>query len=109
MRKLTTMMAAVLALTACKSVDVEKDPKPDRDPEPRPVKHDPPPPKERGWQVTLADIGWEVVPPAPPDRAFRANSKGLQAHNKGDWAGSMPYFREAVEIVTEYDLARYNL
>ncbi|MCC6622588.1 MAG: hypothetical protein IT385_15095 [Deltaproteobacteria bacterium] len=95
-------------LVACGGVEKKKvpDPEPERIPERVPQ---PDPPKPRGWQVTLGEIGWEVVPPEPPDRAFRANSQGLQRHAKGDWEGSLPFFREAVEIVSEYDLARYNL
>jgi len=107
MHKWTITALLLTTLAACTHEVEPKQPRPD--PDPRPVRHDPPPVKERGWQVTLDEIGWEVVPPEPPDRAFRANSKGLQAHAKGDWAGSMPYFKEAVDIVTEYDLARYNL
>lgn len=110
MRPATYFIILVLAWTASACGGVERRPKPDPQPEPDPPRRvDPPPPKEKGWQVTLQDIGWEVVPPEPPDRAFRANSAGLQRHAKGDWQGSLPHFREAVDIVTEYDLARYNL
>lgn len=107
---LSTLACLPLALSAqgCKSTNVEKpDHKPDpidRDPPPRN-----PPPVDKGWHVTLAEIGWEVVPPEPPDKAFRANSNGLVRHTKSDWQGSLPFFKEAVDIVTEYDLARYNL
>lgn len=96
---------------ACGSREVpQPQPEPVREPEPRPVdRPDPEPVKPAGWQVTLDQIGWEVVPPEPPDRAFRENTLGWQLHQKSDWQGSRPHFREAVSIVTEYDLARYNL
>ncbi|MCA9519092.1 MAG: tetratricopeptide repeat protein [Myxococcales bacterium] len=86
--------------------DPEPDPEPVADPEPAPK------PKPKGparWSVGLGDIGWDDVPGEPPDRAFRANTEGWKRHEKGDWAGSKPLFEEAVDIVTEYDLARYNL
>jgi hypothetical protein len=67
------------------------------------------PPATVGWRVSLAEIGWEVIPPEPPERAFRANTLGWQKHERGDWAGSRPHFQEAVSIASEYDLARYNL
>ena len=80
-------------------------------PEPEPpvvVTPKPKPPPAR-WSVTLAEIGWDVVPSEPPDRAFKANTDGWRAHERGDWADSRPSFAEAVQIESEYDLARYNL
>lgn len=103
-------LCALALLVACGSQQVEPPPEPE--PEPRPVTRPPPreePPAPRGWQVSLAEIGWEVVPPEPPDRAFKANTLGWQKHERSDWAGSRPHFQEAVSIVSEYDLARYNL
>jgi len=96
------------SVAACGS----KPPPPPPAPEPEPRYVEPPPkpePKPAGWQVSLGEIGWEVVPPEPPDRAFKANTLGWQRHQKSDWEGARPFFQEAVSIVTEYDLARYNL
>lgn len=102
-------LLCVFVLSACGSREVAPPPPPP-EPEPRPVVIPPrEEPKPVGWQVSLEEIGWEVVPPEPPDRAFKANTLGWQRHQKSDWAGSRPFFQEAVSIVTEYDLARYNL
>lgn len=109
-----TLMGLLLSslLGACATAEVERPREPEPRPEPRveprpePVREEPRP---VGWRVELAEIGWEVVPPEPPDRAFRANTLGWQRHVKGDWAGSRPHFQEAISIVSEYDLARYNL
>lgn len=100
-----------LGLAACGTAQVERTPTPEPEPEPElePVRTPKPNPEPVGWRVTLDEIGWEVVPPEPVDRAFRANTLGWQKHVKGDWQGSRPHFSEAVSIVTEYDLARYNL
>lgn len=98
----------LFVIVACASREPPP-PTPEPEPEPRPVEQPRPEPKPVGWQVSLAEIGWEVVPPEPPDRAFKANTLGWQKHNKSDWAGSRPHFQEAVSIVSEYDLARYNL
>lgn len=105
----SVLVLSAFVLSACGSREVKAPPPPE--PEPRPVVRAPPPeePKPVGWQVRLEDIGWEVVPPEPPERAFKANTQGWQRHQKSDWEGSRPFFQEAVSIVTEYDLARYNL
>lgn len=96
-----------LAIAACATTKVERAPEPT--PQPRPEPEPEPSLEPVGWRVSLDEIGWEVVPPEPPDRAFRANTLGWQRHLKGDWAGSRPHFQEAISIVSEYDLARYNL
>jgi len=96
-----------LAIAACATTEVERAPEPT--PQPRPEPEPEPSLEPVGWRVSLDEIGWEVVPPEPPDRAFRANTLGWQRHLKGDWAGSRPHFQEAISIVSEYDLARYNL
>ncbi len=114
MRRLTFSTAILLGVglgagpVGCKTVVVERvvEKEPARRPEQRP---EPRPEGPKGWYVTVDQIGWEVVPPEPIDRAFKANTLGWQKHQKGDWAGSRPYFQEAVDIVSEYDLARYNL
>ncbi|MFO0745269.1 MAG: tetratricopeptide repeat protein [Myxococcota bacterium] len=105
---MASLALASSGVVGCKSTQVEK-PEPKPEPRPEPVHRDPPPPVDRGWHVSLGEIGWEVVPPEPPDRAFRANANGVVRHEKGDWQGSLPFFKEAVDIVSEYDLARYNL
>jgi len=106
-RRLLLLVPAFFAFVACGTREVPTQPEPE--PEPRPVERPRPEPKPVGWQVTLGEIGWEVVPPEPPDRAFKANTLGWQKHQKSDWEGARPFFQEAVSIVTEYDLARYNL
>ncbi len=98
-----------LAIAGCASAQVERTPDPQPTPQPEPEPEPEPILEPVGWRVTLDEIGWEVVPPEPPDRAFRANTLGWQRHLKGDWAGSRPHFQEAISIVSEYDLARYNL
>lgn len=111
MKPLPLALSTLALLVACGSREVKPaPPPPEPEPIPEPVKRPPPEaPKPVGWQVSLAEIGWEVVPPEPPERAFKANTLGWQRHNKSDWEGARPYFQEAVSIVTEYDLARYNL
>lgn len=106
-----SLLVPVCLIAACATQQVQRPPEPEPTPEPRrePRPEPEPEPEPVGWRVTLDEIGWEVVPPEPPDRAFRANTLGWQKHLKGDWAGSRPHFSEAISIVTEYDLARYNL
>jgi hypothetical protein len=98
----------LLTLSACASVE-RREPAPEPPPQEEPAPEPAPEPVPVGWRVTLPEIGWEVVPPEPPERAFRANTLGWQKHERGDWAGSKPHFQEAVSIASEYDLARYNL
>jgi len=113
MRRRVSLSMLVPLLFGCVAVacgmQAPPPPEPEPEPEPRPVERPRPEPKPVGWQVTIGEIGWEVVPPEPPDRAFKANTIGWQKHQKSDWEGSRPHFQEAVSIVTEYDLARYNL
>lgn len=108
MKTIALAGSAMLLLVACGSRQVEEPPPPP-EPMPMPEPQPQPEPEPQGWQVTLEEIGWEVVPPEPPSRAFMANTKGWQLHERSDWEGSRPHFQEAVSIVTEYDLARYNL
>ncbi len=55
------------------------------------------------------DLGFDILPPDPPAKAFKANTAGLKRHEAGDWAASKALFAEAVGVAAEYDLARYNL
>jgi hypothetical protein len=105
-------------LAACGSVERVAAPTPEpvapepaaSAPEPAPVPPPAAPAEPEGLSgIPLDTLGWEVIPPEPPARAFQANAKGVQQHDRGHHAEARARFEEALRLEDSYDLARYNL
>lgn len=57
-------------------------------------------------------ILFSLIPPCiagVTSQAIELNNKGVLALSKGDWQGSIKYFRESLKAEPSYDLARKNL